>query len=112
MPSQVKIIRERNSTKWDDLVRDVISRQAYGVEHEYYGITNPDRAARVYRAIRTAGAHLGVGRKVYYRECPAPGKCKSGGPDCTHHVYYTIYDLDVARDYKAKQAQNNAAGRR
>ena len=103
MPSQVRIIRERNSSRWDDLVRDVIQRNAYGVEHDYFGVTNGDRADKIRRAIRTAGGHLGVGRKVYWKECPAPGRCVNGGPECKFHVYYTIYNLDDARKYKADQ---------
>ena|SRR5215472_15336035 len=104
MPSQVRIIRERNSAKWDDLVRDLINRGAYGVENDYFGIATQDRADKIRRAIRTAGGHLGVGRKVYWKECPNPGRCKNGGSDCKFHVYYTIYDLDEAREYKVKQA--------
>lgn len=104
MPSQVRIIRERNSSQWDDLVRDAITRGAYGTEHDYFGITTQDRADKIRRAIRTAGGHLGVGRKVYWKECPTPGKCANGGPDCAFHVYYTIYDLDEARAFKVQQA--------
>jgi len=103
MPDRARIIRERNSAKWDDLVRDVLNRGAFGVEHDYFGITSNERADKVRRCIRTAGGHLGVGRKVYWKDCPAPGKCANGGPDCKFHVYYTIYNLDEARDYKAKQ---------
>ena len=107
MPSQVRIIRERNSAKWDDLVRDVIQRKAYGTEHDYFGVVNGDRADKIRRAIRTAGGHQGVGSKVYWKECPAPGRCANGGPDCKFHVYYTIYDLDEARKYKAQQASES-----
>jgi hypothetical protein len=105
MPSQVRIIRERNSAKWDDLVRDVISRGAFGVEHDYFGIISSERADKVRGHIRTAGKHQGVGSKVFWKECPAPGKCANGGSDCKFHVYYTIYDLEEARSYKARQGQ-------
>lgn len=104
MSSQVRIIRERNSPRWDDLVRQVVDRGAYGVEHDYFGVTTEDRADKIRRAIRTAGGHLGVGRKVYWKPCPDLGKCRNGGSDCKFHVYYTIYDLDEARKYKAQQA--------
>lgn len=104
MPSQVRIISPRNSARWDDLVRDVIGRSAWREEHDYFGITNQDRADKVRRAIRTAAKHQGVSVKVYWNPCPAPGKCANGGADCQYHVYYTIFDLDEARSYKAKQA--------
>ena len=108
MPSQVRIIREPNSSQWDDLVRDVLQRGAFGVEHDYFGITTQARADKVRRAIRTAGGHQGVGRKVYWKPCPTPGKCANGGPECAFHVYYTVYDMDAARSYKADQAARTA----
>jgi hypothetical protein len=107
MPSRVRIISPRNSAEWDDLVRDVLNRGALGVEHDYFGITTEERADKVRRCIGTAGRHLGAGRKVYWKPCPAPGACANGGPECKYHVYYTVYDLDVARAYKVKQAESN-----
>lgn len=104
MPSKVRIIRERNSAKWDDLVRDAMQRNAYGSEHDYFGVVTAERADKVRRGIRTAAGHQGVGSKVFWKECPAPGACANGGPDCKFHVYYTIYDIEEARKYKAQQA--------
>ena len=104
MPQQVRIISRRNSPQWDDLVRDAIRSGRLKVEHDYYGCATEERADEVRKKIRTAAKHQGHGAKVYYKPCPAPGKCTTGGPDCTHHVYYTIYDLDEARTYKAKQS--------
>ena len=104
MPSQVRIISKRNSAQWDDLVRQVLDGGALEVEHDYFGVTTQARADEVRKKLRTAGRHHGVGSKVYYKECPSPGKCKTGGADCAYHVYYTIYDLEKARGYKAKQA--------
>lgn len=104
MPSQVRIIRERNSAQWDDLVRDVLQRVAWGVEDDYFGIETQARADKVRRAIRTAGGHQGCGRKVYWKECPTPGQCANGGPGCRFHVYYTLFPMDAARTYKAEQA--------
>ena len=100
MPSQVRIISRRNSPRWDDLVRGA----QLGVEHDYYGCASEDRADTVRKCIRTAARHQGHGSKVYYKPCPEPGACANGGADCTHHVYYTLYDLDDARAYKAKQS--------
>lgn len=103
MPSQVRIISRRNSAQWDDLVRDAQSR--LGQEHDYYGCSTQDRADHVRRGIRTAAKRAGIGAKVYWKECPEPGKCSNGGADCTHHVYYTLYNMELARAYKAQQAQ-------
>ena len=105
MPSQVRFIQARNSAQWDELVRQVLNGNRLGVEHDYFGIVNEDRADRVRRCIRTAAKHLGAGCKAYWKPCPAPGACPHGGPDCKYHVYYTIYDMDAARKYKAEQAK-------
>lgn len=112
MPSQVRIIRERNSRQWDDLVADVIGRNAHGVEHDYFGCGSEQRADEVRRKIRTAAKRAGVGSKVFWKPCPSPGQCKTGGDGCTHHVYYTLFDMEVARAYKAQQAEQLRAGRR
>lgn len=104
MPSQVQIIRDRNSSQWDDLIRDVIQGRRHGAEHDYFGCASEDRADKVRRALRTAGRHLGVSVKAYWKPCPSPGKCADGGAGCSHHVYYTVYDLELAREYKANQA--------
>lgn len=104
MPSQVRIISKRNSAEWDRYVRDAITSGRWGIEHDYFGCPNQANADHVRRCLRTAAQHQGVGKKVYYKECPSPGKCRNGGPDCQYHVYYTIYDLEVARRYKQQQA--------
>lgn len=108
MPHQVKIIRERNSAQWDTLIRDVIQRQHHGVEHDYFGCVSEARADRVRRALRTAGKHLGVSVKAYWKPCPAPGKCTAGGDGCSHHVYYTVYDMELARQYVAGRGGKTA----
>lgn len=105
MPTQVRIISRRNSAEWDSLVADVLDRGALAVEHDYFGCTTKERADVVRRHIRTAARRAEHGAKVYWKECPTPGACENGGPSCTHHVYYTLYDMDVARQYKAKQAE-------
>jgi len=102
MPSQVRIISRRNSPQWDDLVRSVAA--ALGVEHDYFGCATEERADEVRKKIRTAARHQGHGCKAYYKPCPSPGACASGGPACTHHVYFTLYPIEAAREYKAKQA--------
>jgi len=104
MPSQARIIRERNSAEWDDRVRDMITGGAYEIEHDYFGITTNQRADKIRRNIRTAASHQGVGCKAFWKPCPTPGQCRNGGSDCQFHVYYTIYDMDKARIYKVKQA--------
>ncbi len=104
MATQVRIISRRNSAEWDHLVSDVIERGALGIEHDYFGCTSQERADSVRRHIRTAARRAEHGAKVFWKECPTPGACANGGPSCTHHVYYTLYDMDVARQYKAQQA--------
>jgi hypothetical protein len=101
VPSQVRIIQQRNSRQWDELVDDVLVREAHGQEHEYFGITDPDRADKIRRALRTAARRKGVGAKVYWNECKG---CTNGGAECRYHVKYTLYDMAVARQYKADQA--------
>ena len=109
MPSQVRIISKRNSRQWDELVQDIITRGAFGQEHDYFGITDPERADSVRRAIRTAGKHLGVGSKVFWHECTG---CENGGPECKFHVSYTVYSMEEARKYKAGQAESAQKRRR
>jgi hypothetical protein len=104
VPSQVRIISRRNSAEWDRLVRQAMNYGAYGVEHDYFGITNEARADTVRKSIRTAGRHQGIGSRVFYEPCPGPEGCQYGGPDCRFHVKYTIYPLEEARRYKAEQA--------
>lgn len=101
MPNQVRIIQQRNSRQWDELVSDVIARGALGQEHDYFGITDPERADRIRRALRTAAKRQQHGARVYWNECKG---CVNGGPDCRYHVFYTLYDMETARQYKANQA--------
>ncbi len=108
MPQQVRMPRyvsQRNSASWDDIIKSVIDASAWGKEQTYWGITTEDRAHEVYRKLRTAAAHHGVGRKVFWYEC---GGCKDGGNDCRYHVSFTVYDLATARRYKAQQAEQGA----
>ena len=114
MPSKVRIIQRPNSKRWDELIIDAITRGAFGDEHEhdYFGINGQDRADSIRRHLRTAARHQGVGAKVFWKECPNPGKCETGGADCTHHVYYTLYDMETARKYKADQAAAAQQNRR
>lgn len=109
MPHQVRIISRRNSPKWDDLVRGALG--SLGIEYDYFGIANADRADAVRRGIRTAARHQGLGCKAFYGECKQPGACQDGGPDCRYHVYYTLYNLDEARKYKAQQASGGPPAR-
>lgn len=105
MPSQVKIISARNSREWDDLV----AAAPAGVEHIYGGIVTQERADKVRRAIRTASRRDGTSTsKVFWKACDKPGRCPFGS-DCAYHVSYTIFGIETAREYKAKQA---AAARR
>ena len=101
MPSKVRIISERNSAKWDDIIQSLIDAGAWGNEQTYFGIEDPERADKIRRAFKTAGRHKGVSVKSFWKECAG---CKDGGAECRYHVYYTIYDMDVARQYKSKQA--------
>jgi hypothetical protein len=102
MPSKVRIISPRNSAEWDALVRDAMQRNAYRVEHDYFGIVTEERAEQVRKKLRTAAGHLGVGAKVFWTGCQG---CSNGGTDCRYHVKYTLYPLEEARAYKQQQAQ-------
>lgn len=106
MPSKVRIISPKNSSQWDDLVRGAPLRK----EHVYGGIVTNDRADKVRRSIRTAARHLGLASKVFWSECPDPAKCQFG-TDCAFHVSYTTFDMEEARSYKARAAQQAASNR-
>lgn len=101
MPSKVRIISQRNSARWDEILQSLIDADAWGKEQTYFGITDPDRADSIRRAFRTAGRHKGVAVKSFWHECSG---CKEGGAECRFHVKFTIYDMDSARQYKAKKA--------
>jgi hypothetical protein len=108
MPSQVRIIQQRNSAEWGNLIQDVIKRDAYGQEHFYFGVTDPERADKIRRALRTAGKRLQVGTRVYWSECTG---CTEGGADCRFHVNYTVFDMEQARAYMAQQSAKRSGGR-
>lgn len=106
MPNQVRIISQRNSAKWDDIIGDLMRGNTWRAEQTYGGITNQDRADRVRRCLRTAAKHKGIAAKVYWNECDQPGKCMFGD-DCAFHVKYSIFPLEEARNYKSQQAQKS-----
>jgi hypothetical protein len=112
MPSQVRIIRERNSGQWDQLVQGIIGSGALRQEQVYFGITNPDRADKVRRGIRTAAKRTGHASRVYYSECPDAGHCALGGNDCAYHVNFTVFTLDEGRQEMASRGQQRANSRR
>jgi hypothetical protein len=108
MPGQVRIISGPRNTSFDHYLQDIVDSNAYGVEHEYFGIGDLDRAVYVRNKLHTARTHLDppVSVKAFRKEC---GGCKNGGPECKFHVSYTVYQSDVARAYK--DAQDEATGR-
>ena len=105
MPSKVRIIAGPRNTAFDHYIEDVIGAGAWGVEHDYFGITNVERADYVRRKLRMAGRHMDppVAVKAYWKPCTG---CANGGPDCQFHVKFTVYDMDIARQYKAKLQDN------
>ncbi len=109
MPQQVRMpryISQRNSASWDDIVRAVVSAGKLGQENTYYGIADESRAHEIFRKLRTAASHQGLGRKVFWYGCTG---CKDGGPECRFHVSFTLFDLETARAYKAQQAAQKQA---
>jgi hypothetical protein len=102
MPTQVRIISQRNSASWDDLIRHLADNGAWEQQQTYFGCTTQDRAEKVRRALRTAARRLGHAIKAYWYECSG---CANGGPDCRYHVSFTLYDIEAARAYKAASAQ-------
>jgi len=106
VPSKVRIIQVRNSAEWDRLVRDTIARRGYRYEETYGGITSEPEADKVRKKLRTAARHEGVGARVFYKECPAPGNCPFD-PDCRYHVLFTFYPIEEARTYKERQSASN-----
>lgn len=102
MPNQVRIISPRNSAAWDELVTTLIDAGSWGKEQTYFGCTTQERADKVRRALRTAARRTGTATmKAFWYECRG---CNDGGPDCRYHVSFTLYDMDKARAYKARQA--------
>lgn len=101
MPSQVRIISPRNSAQWDELIADAPA----GQENTYGGIASQQRADEVRRKLRTAGKRRDdIAAKVFWYECKDKQRCKFGA-DCQYHVSYTVYPMDAARKYKARQAR-------
>lgn len=100
MATKVRIIAGPRNTSFDDHIRKLVEEEGFGRERQYFGIEDPERAEVVRRRMRTAGQHLGVSIKAFWKECTG---CANGGPSCRFHVYYTAYDPAVARDYKSKQ---------
>ena len=109
MPSQVRIIAGPRNKAFDHYIEDIIGRGAWEVEHEYFGITDQERADYVRRKMRMAGKHMNppVAVKAFWRQCAG---CPNGGADCRFHVSFTVYDMDKARAYK--EQVSNSAGRR
>jgi hypothetical protein len=104
-----RYISQKNSTSWDDIIKAIVGAGKLGEENTYFGIGTEERAAEVYRKLKTAATHHDLGRKVFYYTCTG---CKDGGTDCRYHVSFTLFDKEVARAYKAQQAQQKNAGRR
>jgi hypothetical protein len=101
MATQARIIAGSRDRNFDRYIQDLVDADGYGVQREYYGIENADRAEVVRRKLRTAGTHLGHSVKAFWGECAG---CDNGGPSCRYHVYFTAYDTEAARAYKQKQA--------
>jgi len=91
----------RRAESFDRYIREQVDQSGFGVEHEYFGITSPDRAEEVRRGLRRAGKHLGVAVKAFTKDCAG---CRLGGRDCRHHIMYTSYDLAAAREYMRSKA--------
>lgn len=89
---------------WDPFIENLIRERGFGVEREYVGIVSRERAEQIRRGMKTAGRHLKVAVKSFWRPCPG---CDAGGPECCFHVSFTAYDPEVARQYKARQAQTS-----
>ena len=105
MPTQARIISKRNSPDWDVKVTAWLEEYGYDNEQVYGGIEGEDRADEVRKKIKTAARRAGFTAKTYWNVCnAAPGKCPYD-PKCTHHVKFSFYDPEVARQYKTKQAQ-------
>src|SRR5947208_3195392 len=98
----VRIIAGPRNTSFDRYIAELLREEGYGRERTYFGITNQDRAETIRRRMKTAGKHLDVSVKAFWKECPG---CENGGPDCRFHVYYSAYDKDSARKYRAEMAK-------
>jgi hypothetical protein len=112
MPQQVRMpryISQRNSAQWDDIIRSIVNAGKLGEENTYFGITTEERAHEVHRKLKTAAAHQGIARKVFWYPCNG---CTDGGKDCRYHVSFTLFDMEAARAYKARQSQQKQAGYR
>ena len=101
MPSKVRIISKPNRD-YDDYISRLVEEEGYGRERTYFGITTRERAEAVRRGMKTAGRHLGVAVKSYWKECQG---CPEGGESCAYHVKFTTYHPDAAKKYKERQAK-------
>jgi hypothetical protein len=102
VPTQARIIAGPRDTSWDAYIRRLVDERGYGHEREYFGCTTRERADEVRRKLRTAGRHLGVSVRAFWRECTG---CAAGGDDCAYHVHYAVFHPEMARQYKARQAR-------
>ena len=108
MPSKVRIISRRDDS-WDRFIADLVEEDGFGKERTYFGITTIERAKEVRQKLRTAGRHLEVSVKSYWRECPG---CKEGGKECRYHVLFTAYDPAVAREFMERKSRMTQQGMR
>lgn len=97
---------QNKDDSWDHHIASLIEQAGFGREREYFGIETPERAREVRQKMVTAGNHLGVSVKAFWKDCAG---CQNGGPVCRFHVYFTAYDRDVARAY-AERKQRYAGG--
>lgn len=112
MPHQVRMpryISHRNSSSWDTIIQGIIGGGKWREENTYYGITTEERADEVRRKLRTAAKHQGAASKVFYYSC---GGCPDGGAECRHHVSFTLYPIEEARQYRAQQQRGNSVSYR
>lgn len=92
----------RRGEDFTGYIRAQVEQVGFGAELEYFGITDPARADEVRRGLRRAGKKLGVAVKAFTAGCDG---CRHGGPDCRHHVLFSTYDMEVARDYMRRKAE-------
>jgi hypothetical protein len=106
MPWQKGVVTRDRS--YDHYIANVIQDNAWTQENLYFGIENEETATIIRQKLRTAGNHMNppVAVKAFWKECPG---CPQGGPLCRYHVSFTVYDKDVAREYKKRM--DKAVGR-
>jgi hypothetical protein len=101
MPSKVRIISRRDDS-FNHHIASLVEEDGFGAERTYFGIQTPERAEEVRRKMKTAGRHLEVSVKAYWRECEG---CPDGGPECRYHVQFSAYDPAEAKAFMARKAQ-------